>query len=309
MFYGVLDPRSGRLTFASAGHSPLLVWRRGTGAVETHRATGIPLGAVRGGAIARTLRDDEVTLGPGDLLVQFTDGVNEAFEPTGTEQFGMERLERLVAGGAPDGPRALIERVHTAIDAWVSGGPALDDETLLVVAALDGTTPAGRDPLELLEEARERGAKLELPATLDDLAALDGWMTAARWANGLTRDRYEVLRTSLHEALANIVEHGYGESAVRGGATTVHRIELWCVTAATGAPEYFVIRDHGRPFAAGSWRATDFADPRVWKRGRGFGLDIIHRAMRAVRYHPETTEGNVTVLTFDPPLEQERHDG
>src|SRR5438132_1488145 len=84
------DSRTGELTFASAGHSPLLVWRRDGRKLESHRATGIPLGAVRGGAIARTLRNDVVKLGPGDAIVQFTDGVNEAFEPTGTEQFGMD---------------------------------------------------------------------------------------------------------------------------------------------------------------------------------------------------------------------------
>jgi len=305
MWYGVLNPRTGELTFASAGHSPLLVWRRDGRKVESHRATGIPLGAVRGGAIARTLRNDVVKLGPGDAIVQFTDGVNEAFEPTGTEQFGMDRLEQLVARTIGDGPRALLEAAHAEVDAWVAGGPVLDDETLLVVTCVDDSTPAGRDPIEVLAEARTHGTRLELPARLDELDALDPWLANAAWAGRLERDRYEVLRTALHEALANVVEHGYGEDAALAPASTPHRVDLWCVTGAAGAPEYFVIRDHGRPFTAGNWHASDFTDTKVRKRGRGFGLDIIHRGMQSVRYHPETVEGNLTVLTFGTPGAEE----
>src|SRR6185503_9757377 len=80
MFYAVLDPMTGHVVYASAGHSPLLIYRRAQGAVEWFRTKGIPLGAVRGGAIRRTLQDAVLTLEPGDLLVQFTDGLNEAFD-------------------------------------------------------------------------------------------------------------------------------------------------------------------------------------------------------------------------------------
>jgi hypothetical protein len=63
---------------------------------------------------------------------------------------------------------------------------------------------------------------------------------------------------------------------------------------------HFVVLDQGRTFSADNWEKTDFSNPSVWRRGRGFGLDIIHRAMVHVAYGPTTAEGNVMLLVFDP---------
>ena len=99
MFYGILDTERCELTYASAGHSPLIVFRHDSGRVESLRTKGIPLGAVRGGAIRGTLSDETVRIAPGDVLVQFTDGVKEAFDPSGREQFGLEDPDLLRAFG------------------------------------------------------------------------------------------------------------------------------------------------------------------------------------------------------------------
>jgi len=45
---------------------------------------------------------------------------------------------------------------------------------------------------------------------------------------------------------------------------------------------------------------SDFTSADVRRRGRGFGLDIIHRAMVHVEYRPSTSDGNLTLLVFDP---------
>src|SRR5262249_50265734 len=67
MFYGIVDPGRRRLTFASAGHNPLLVYRHASRTVERVEDHGVPLAAVRGGAIRATLRDQTMVLGPGDV--------------------------------------------------------------------------------------------------------------------------------------------------------------------------------------------------------------------------------------------------
>jgi anti-sigma regulatory factor (Ser/Thr protein kinase) len=107
-----------------------------------------------------------------------------------------------------------------------------------------------------------------------------------------------MLDLALYETCANIVEHGYGKDATRS-------LELWWVagsaSAANRAPRgYFLLRDHGRAFEPDRSKETDYGDPRVRRRGRGFGLDIIHRAMSGVTYHPGTSVGNITILDWDP---------
>src|SRR6185436_19468802 len=62
MFYGVLDPGTGHLVWASAGHTPPLLFRAASGDVEALPSRGIPLGALGGGRLRTTLSDRTVDL-------------------------------------------------------------------------------------------------------------------------------------------------------------------------------------------------------------------------------------------------------
>jgi sigma-B regulation protein RsbU (phosphoserine phosphatase) len=345
MFYGVLDTRTGELTYANAGHNPLLVYSRSQNHLASLASEGIPLGAIRGGAIRSTLTDATVRLEPGDFVVQFTDGVSEAFEPSGEEQFGCERLEQVILASAPAGAASVLGAIRNEIEAWVGDGPQFDDETLVVVARADAAPGHGKGgtlqlvpvamdppdsvpaPLELLAEARSIGARIELTGQPDHLAALRPWLEACGAARDLERAEFEIMYAALHEACANVAEHGYGNDATMG-------FELWHVPGANAAAtdteaetsnaavaasasarqarRGFLIRDDGVAFQANNWQATDFNDPQARQRGRGIGLDIIHRGMHLVSYHPGTPEGNITIMTFDPAdltrkLEERRH--
>src|SRR5439155_7963145 len=66
--YAILDPRSGRLEFANAGHD-LPYWRHGGGATEL-RATGMPLGLMSD----MDYEEREVTLGAGEGVLLYSDG-------------------------------------------------------------------------------------------------------------------------------------------------------------------------------------------------------------------------------------------
>src|ERR1700680_2419556 len=72
-----------------------------------------------------------VTLGPGDLLVLYTDGLAEALDAR-AEAFGYERIADLVRPGGT--PQEVHDRILAAFDAHVGEEPLLDDLTLLVMA-------------------------------------------------------------------------------------------------------------------------------------------------------------------------------
>jgi anti-sigma regulatory factor (Ser/Thr protein kinase) len=301
----------------------MLIHRARDGRTEWHAGLGIPLGAVRGGALRKTLEDRTLTLEPGDLLVQYTDGYTEAFDPAGREQFGAERLEALVKQSASRGCHAVIASLTRAVEAWTGDQPPMDDETLLVVGRMTKATPAGSvgdgagadredepegfgDALEVLEQARRGGLALALQADVAQLERLPEWL--ARIPDVATLEPYvrARLESALHEVCANVIEHGYqGDPA--------QRLELWWLAApqradgGNGAASErrvrggrFVLHDRGFPFSPGRWRPTDFTDRAVWKRGRGYGLDILHRTLQEVRYHPGTPAGNITIMAFDP---------
>jgi serine phosphatase RsbU (regulator of sigma subunit)/anti-sigma regulatory factor (Ser/Thr protein kinase) len=306
MFYGELDSKTGRLVYSSAGHNPVLVYRGLTRRIEWLRSKGIPLGAIRGGAIRRTLEDSVVDLGPGDALIQFTDGINETTDPSGQE-FGFERMEKIVSEAAASGAHEILAKLHLAVEKWRGDGLPMDDETVLVVSR-EGASPAGRraggpalaldEALKRFDAARKRGPCLQLPASLDSLSAIREWLDRSGARRGLSSTVADMLDLVLYEVCANVVEHGYGNDAAR-------TLELWWLPGdelkAGPAPRgCFILRDQGRPFRPDRSKETDYDDAQVRKRGRGFGLDIIHRTMSGVAYHPGTKVGNITVLDWDP---------
>ncbi|MCP4545042.1 MAG: SpoIIE family protein phosphatase [bacterium] len=312
MFYGILDPETGEIIYASAAHSPVLIHRT-SGAMEWEQSTGIPLGAVPGGALATTLEDKTLTLEPGDLLVQYTDGVNEAFNAA-DEQFDFSGIEGAVGGSAAAGPHAVLQALRDAVKAWIgSDAEPFDDETLLVIGrqgagasadtgqVISGcVSPAALAEADgLLTAARREGYHLRLPAATDVLANLNGWLAECPQLTGVAPDIVHLLECALYEACANIMEHGYDLDSVRN-------LDLWCLPlqAATAQDEdlptiRFLLRDRGRGYRSEGAEEVDFEDAATRLKGRGLGREIIRKVMHRSSYFPGTAEGNLTLLEFE----------
>jgi serine phosphatase RsbU (regulator of sigma subunit)/predicted ester cyclase len=90
-FYGALDPKSGHLSYANAGHN--LPCRRHDGQADELRARGMPLGLMPGIAY----EEKEAMLETGDSVLFYSDGLVEAHDPRRREMFGFPRLRTLVA--------------------------------------------------------------------------------------------------------------------------------------------------------------------------------------------------------------------
>jgi sigma-B regulation protein RsbU (phosphoserine phosphatase) len=129
-FYAHLDGLAGRLHYANAGHNaPFLVRRDGANARLTEG------GGVLGVFAEQNFSTGTAQLAPGDRVILFTDGVTEACDPAG-EEFGEERLLRLLQENRTLDARALQEKILAAVSAF-SGGHRTDDATLLVLAVGD----------------------------------------------------------------------------------------------------------------------------------------------------------------------------
>ena len=126
-FLGVLEPATGRLRYTNAGHNPPLLVRS-HGAVEELGSTGVPLGLLP----QAPYRAGEVELGPGDLLVLYTDGLVEACGPD-DEEYGLERLKEacLRHRGERD-LAALADALENDLEEFVRRTPFADDRTLVL---------------------------------------------------------------------------------------------------------------------------------------------------------------------------------
>jgi len=129
--HGLCNRSSGEIIFASGGH-PLPLVRRASGKVEpvdhkTGRLLGFDTGDLH-------LSDARLTLGPGDMLVFYTDGFTEAREPAKREMFGLERLCHVVADFQANVPlAACAERAKAAVDRFTASTELQDDLTMLLL--------------------------------------------------------------------------------------------------------------------------------------------------------------------------------
>lgn len=129
--YAVLDLESGRLTYANAGHNPPL-WRNQSGTtLESLERTGPALGILSD----FSMQERTIEMKPGDCLLLYTDGLSEAFSPSG-DLFGVERLCRHFQTHPCESPRDLLKSLEEAVDEFMESLPAADDMTLLALQCL-----------------------------------------------------------------------------------------------------------------------------------------------------------------------------
>jgi sigma-B regulation protein RsbU (phosphoserine phosphatase) len=128
MLCAVFDPASGRLAMANAGHNRPVVLRAGAQPRWAVAHLGTALGFEPGLAFERT----DLALQPGDALVIYTDGVNEAFNPQ-AECYGNDRLLRDLSQFAGQAARAVSAGLLRELRAFVAGAPQSDDIAILVL--------------------------------------------------------------------------------------------------------------------------------------------------------------------------------
>jgi serine phosphatase RsbU (regulator of sigma subunit) len=124
-FYAILEPESGRLLYANAGHDLPYVWQ--SGEAEELRARGMPLGLMPG----MSYEQKEIVLDVGEGVFFYSDGLVEAHDPKG-EMFGFPRLRALIAEHAEEGSLGdfLMEELYYFVR---EGWEQEDDITLLTL--------------------------------------------------------------------------------------------------------------------------------------------------------------------------------
>ena len=125
-FYAILEPKSGRLLYANAGHDLPYLRRRGSDCEEL-RARGMPLGLMPG----MSYEQKETVLDAGETALFYSDGLVEAHDPKG-EMFGFPRLQELVAEHGEEGRLEgfLLEELYSFVG---EGWEQEDDITFLTL--------------------------------------------------------------------------------------------------------------------------------------------------------------------------------
>lgn len=136
-FLALYNLKTGEMQYASAGHSKPLLYRTATGQVEYLEAGGMPLGMDDNDFFADTLEIRKVKLEPGDIFVQYTDGLSEAMNAE-REQFGYERMKEELLKNIAQPAQGVLDGLARAVEQFTGtrldqpGPSALNDDIALV---------------------------------------------------------------------------------------------------------------------------------------------------------------------------------
>jgi len=202
--YAILEPKSGRLCFANAGHD--LPYHYGAGGVDELRARGMPLGLMQGMAY----EEKEIALAPGEGVLFYSDGIVEAHN-TEREMFSFGRLQRLLASRSQGG-EALVAFLLDELARFTGSSWEQEDDITMVLLEREVTTDdrlsvVGRQSSVVKEEWRTL-AEWTLPSEPGSERLVMERVGEVVHGLDLAPRRVERLKTAVAEATMNAIEHG-----------------------------------------------------------------------------------------------------
>lgn len=210
-FYALLNPNTGKLKFANAGHD-LPYLKRGNNSSQL-KATGMPLGLLPG----MQYEESEIQLEEGDCVLFYSDGLVEAHDPK-REMFGFPRLGNLMS--YYDEEKPLNEYLLEHLASFTGQDWEQEDDITMVTLQYDGGQgisqianatylPESSPALPIKpEEIWESLGEWPIASTPgNERLAMDNVATRVKFLNipGRTLDR---LKTAVSETVMNAMEHG-----------------------------------------------------------------------------------------------------
>jgi serine phosphatase RsbU (regulator of sigma subunit)/anti-sigma regulatory factor (Ser/Thr protein kinase) len=194
--YALLDPATGVLCYANAGHNPPYQHTADGGNVRELFARGMPLGLMPD----MPYEEKQAIIAPGDSVVMYSDGLIEAHNPQG-EMFGYPRLHELMA--LPECGDALIHCMLDELHGFTgSDWEQEDDVTFVTIDRLIPEQPHAQ------QEAAQILAAFGLPSRSGEEKQAMQRVAVAVEPLGLEANRLERLKTAVAEAVMNAMEHG-----------------------------------------------------------------------------------------------------
>jgi serine phosphatase RsbU (regulator of sigma subunit) len=142
-FFAVFDIKRSDIVYANAGHNPILLYESEKRKSRFFKMHGLPLGILPEETFAKYLTEYRTAINPGDLLLEYTDGLNEATDKSGS-QFRFEGIEKICDEYADKGAKTLVSKLVEAERQFRGSSHQNDDIALLAISSLINKTA---DPL------------------------------------------------------------------------------------------------------------------------------------------------------------------
>lgn len=262
-FEGVLNLKTGELRYVNAGHeTPFICHANGV-----YEPFKLKAGFVLAGMEGIRYRSGSVQLNPGDKIFQYSDGVPEAMNSE-NEQYGMNRLERVLSKNSDKSPTELLSEVKADLDAFVGVAEQFDDITMLCVRFNSKDKKAN---LSVTPDKASIKTVMEFVGNI-----MEEWEAPMKVANKV--------QIAVDEIFSNIVYYSQAKNA----ALTVTKSgeELW-----------LLFEDDGIPYDPTTAKEPDVMLSADEREVGGLGIFMVKKMSSNIRY--KNTDGkNVLTVVF-----------
>jgi serine phosphatase RsbU (regulator of sigma subunit) len=135
--YLVLDTAKRSVNLSRGGHLAAVIYRKNAKKCEQEMPTGIAIGISEPETFDLMLTERTVKLEPGDFILMYTDGVDEATN-SAQELFGNRRLLEALTKSAALKAAGIVDYVQRSVEAFVGAAPQADDITMILVKVEEG---------------------------------------------------------------------------------------------------------------------------------------------------------------------------
>jgi anti-sigma regulatory factor (Ser/Thr protein kinase) len=263
-FIGILDPARHALRFHSGGQAPILHFKADAGACTHYDPTSFPLAAMP----LKSLRAAVVMdMRPGDILALLSDGIYECHDAD-NEQFGVGRVEAILAEHHELPTAELAARLFAAVRAFARGVPPEDDMTVVLVK-------------------REPAAAASFRRSFDALQSLFAFTAAFFARHNVDGTLLPTVDLAIEELFTNMVKYSPG-----GGAEI--RMEIARIPEGVEV----VLTDHDvEAFDVTQAPPVDVDLPIEYRRPGGLGLHLLRRMLDRIDYD-YSRDDRVSRITF-----------
>jgi len=274
LFVGVLDLPTGRLRYCNAGHdAPILIrFDQSAQVNEVPCEPNVPVGVLPGWKFSL----QQTMIDPGTMIFLFTDGLSEA-EDIAHAQFGLDRVNNqalsILASGSLT-PRAIINQMKEAVNAFVGEAEQSDDLTMLAVQYT-------KKELDVRYQNR-----ITLPNDVQAIPELNAFVDEVCENVGFDMSTTLKLNLAIEEAVVNVMNYAY-PTGVKG--------DVDIEAEANDERLKFVISDSGTPFDPTAKAEVDTTLSAEDRSIGGLGIHLIRQIMDTINY--ERVDGK-NVLTL-----------
>ena len=260
-----LNYRTGLLTYVNAGHNPPLLRHDGVWTWLKHRG-GLFMGTFE----KAKYKSAQIMLSPGDQLLLYTDGVNEAFN-VDEEEYGNDRLEAFLAEHADLHPHELVDGLRASVAEWAEGAEQSDDITIM-------SLEYGKAP--------EASKSLEVPATIGHLDEVLDFVNLELVQRLCPFGAQRKVDIALEELFVNVCRYAYrdGEDVGTCRVAYVYTTNPNTITVS--------LSDKGVPFDPLSQESVNPLDA---VENGGLGILLVRNSVDDIAY---VRDGDSNVIAF-----------